>query len=350
MAWNPSINSACTNLLTTDLVCVSPRINEAPYSKPSATRIAQDEEYALRLNNVNFPLGNFPPGATGMASISTSILLTTPHPLPISTVYAAGSTQTGISPLCVRYSQAKNGDHCTIFAQSNNITLENLYSWNKALSPDGINCLTHLWTSYYYCVDVASVSTMPSANLHPRTTIVTVKVARELKAPSPLQTGISPSCNKYAKAPLGDTCSKLAIVAENDVLTQDFWDWNPALGYDGHDCEANYQSGYYYCVGVPLETEPQITRALLRKRGVDRLNSAVSAKVITTHPHPTPSITPDPKAVSASLAHVAASSADEAEYESRVHAVNDAGVDMLGHITGPTLPVTTDNHIPKDGP
>lgn len=61
-------------------------------------------------------------------------------------------TQSNITPACDKYAEAKPGDYCYIFAQNNNITTEELYSWNGILGPNGANCSTDFQAGYDYCV------------------------------------------------------------------------------------------------------------------------------------------------------------------------------------------------------
>ena len=61
-------------------------------------------------------------------------------------------TQSDITPTCDKYVDAKAGDYCYLFAQNNNITTDELYSWNGILGPNGANCSTEFQAGYDYCV------------------------------------------------------------------------------------------------------------------------------------------------------------------------------------------------------
>ena len=82
---------------------------------------------------------------TGPSSTSTPSSATTTSTLPYP-------TQSEITPACDKYSQAKSGDYCYLFAQNNNITTDELYSWNGILGPNGANCSTEFQLGYGYCV------------------------------------------------------------------------------------------------------------------------------------------------------------------------------------------------------
>ncbi|CAF9915092.1 MAG: hypothetical protein ALECFALPRED_009976 [Alectoria fallacina] len=66
-------------------------------------------------------------------------------------------TQSGITPACNKYADAKAGDYCYMFAQNNNITTDELYSWNGILGPNGANCSTEFQAGYDYCRCVLKV-------------------------------------------------------------------------------------------------------------------------------------------------------------------------------------------------
>ncbi|MCJ1307825.1 hypothetical protein MMC25_001473 [Agyrium rufum] len=75
-------------------------------------------------------------------------------PPATSTVVVPSPTQTGIIPSCNLFAEAVSGDYCSIFAQENDITSDQLYTWNTVLGANGANCNTEFWAGYYYCVGV----------------------------------------------------------------------------------------------------------------------------------------------------------------------------------------------------
>lgn len=131
-------------------------------------------------------------------------------------------TQSGISSACDKYAEAKPGDYCYIFAQINNITTDQLYTWNAVLGPNGANCSTKFQAGYQYCVSATSntrglqwtnpdiykvgVST-PSA----KTTDTAVPATSTTTSSTiPTQSGFASNCNKTFVAQKGDTCFSLA--------------------------------------------------------------------------------------------------------------------------------------------
>ncbi|KAL4866903.1 hypothetical protein BDV12DRAFT_198756 [Aspergillus spectabilis] len=87
--------------------------------------------------------------------------------------------------------------------------------------------------------------------------------------PSPTQTGLEPSCNKFYLVAAGDTCYDIAV--EYGVELQQFYEWNPAVG---NSC-SGLQAGYYVCVGVLGQSTTQSTR------------TTTTTTTITTAPEPT---------------------------------------------------------------
>ncbi|ORY11047.1 hypothetical protein BCR34DRAFT_614845 [Clohesyomyces aquaticus] len=75
---------------------------------------------------------------------------------PSTPVTAPGPTQSGISSSCNKFAQAQSGDGCSVFAQRNNISPTQLYTWNPVLGSGGENCANSLWAQEWYCVGVGS--------------------------------------------------------------------------------------------------------------------------------------------------------------------------------------------------
>jgi hypothetical protein len=102
----------------------------------------------------------------------------------------------------------------------------------------GVDC-TNL-TNAYYCV--ANFTSLPL----PSTASV---------LPSPIQSGIAPSCTSWYQATVGDDCGLIPQYFQT-FTTTDFFTWNPALK---SDC-SGLVIGDYYCVAVPgTPTKPTTT-------------------------------------------------------------------------------------------
>ncbi|KAI1109681.1 hypothetical protein F5Y14DRAFT_444510 [Nemania sp. NC0429] len=80
-------------------------------------------------------------GVSGMSSTTTT---------------SAIPTQSGIAANCNKIVVAESGDYCYLFAQNNNITPQQLYTWNPVLGPNGENCSLQFQAGEGYCVSVSS--------------------------------------------------------------------------------------------------------------------------------------------------------------------------------------------------
>ncbi|EFX05908.1 peptidoglycan-binding protein [Grosmannia clavigera kw1407] len=134
-------------------------------------------------------------------------------------------TQLGINADCVVYSNASVGDTCDEFAEEHDINPADLFAWNKVLGTDGAYCTTEFWSGYWYSRQCP-------------------------QCPSPTQSGIVSSCDQYAQAASGDTCSSFA--ADHDITASDLYQWNKQLGTDGTNCSTEFWAGYYYCINAGM--------------------------------------------------------------------------------------------------
>lgn len=76
-------------------------------------------------------------------------------------------------------------------------------------------------------------------------------------APGPTQSGITPSCNRYASAVKGDTCDAFAV--RNHITNAQLYAWNIVLGSHGENCGTQLWAQEYYCVGVVSAGTPAPT-------------------------------------------------------------------------------------------
>lgn len=152
------------------------------------------------------------------------------------------ATQSGIASNCNNYAKANRGDNCYGFALANNITPTQLYAWNLVLGPNGANCSVQFQAEEYYCVGVVGsvISTSTTATIISKTFSIV--------APSPTQSGIALTCNKYAEAHRGDGCYNFALA--QGIKPDELYAWNKILGNNGADCSIKFQAGVYYCIGV----------------------------------------------------------------------------------------------------
>lgn len=84
-------------------------------------------------------------GISGPTTTSATSTKTTPSPV-----------QSGIASNCNKYALPKSGEGCYDFATDNNITTDQLYTWNPILGTNGANCGTQFQAGEYYCVGIQS--------------------------------------------------------------------------------------------------------------------------------------------------------------------------------------------------
>jgi hypothetical protein len=82
-----------------------------------------------------------------------------------------------------------------------------------------------------------SSSTTPTSTTKPTPT-------NGIPTPTPVQQGITDTCNKFHQVKNDDGCFDIA--AKNSISIEQFYNWNPAV----NGCGGNLWPTYYVCVGV----------------------------------------------------------------------------------------------------
>ncbi|KAJ5622273.1 hypothetical protein N7528_005505 [Penicillium herquei] len=175
--------------------------------------------------------------STTVTGSTTTIVgdgLSTPSPI-----------QTGMTNICYEYHLVVSGDTCAAIADTAGIALTDFYSWNPAV---GTNC-TDLDVGDYVCTRILGygISVSAVATSTPTTVVTATSVTSTgdgISTPSPIQTGISATCDAFYLVVSGDTCS--AIASREGISLANFYAWNPAVGTS---C-AYLDVGDYVCVGI----------------------------------------------------------------------------------------------------
>ncbi|KAJ5165060.1 uncharacterized protein N7500_006890 [Penicillium coprophilum] len=189
--WNPQVGSGCSGLWLGYYVCVK-------------------------------TIGTTPTITTTTTTTGNGI--TTPTP-----------TRPGIVGNCDAFHKVKSGDTCDALAGKYGITTNQLYTWNTQI---GTNC-GGLWVDYYICVSIVGVNPKPTT-----TTTTTTTKGNGVATPTPIQTGMTGTCNKFYKVVSGDSCETIAKKA--GVTLANFYAWNKGVG---SSCQTLWL-GYYVCTGV----------------------------------------------------------------------------------------------------
>ncbi|KAH8731852.1 hypothetical protein GQ44DRAFT_735576 [Phaeosphaeriaceae sp. PMI808] len=199
VAWNPTINSYCTNLIAGFNICLSP-----PGGPVSVSTI---------------------PGATvTQTGIYASATVAPPSPI------GAGTTRK-----CGKYYKVLPNDYCQLLALNQTIDL----SLFLAINPSIDSGCTNLLVNTFYCV-------RPTQDWNSTTTSTTVA------PPGPTPSGTTPNCYEYYIIQSGDFCSKLQN--QFSITFDQLRSWNPDLK---SDC-SNLQLGAAYCINGALAS-PTVT-------------------------------------------------------------------------------------------
>jgi len=194
-SWNPAVGEDCRSLIVGYHVCVG-------------------------------IIGSPPPPTTTKPGNG----ITTPTP-----------TQSGMASNCNKFYRVQSGDQCGLIASENGVDLQNFYAWNPAVGDD---CRT-LIADYYVCVGVIGGI--------PPTTSTTTTSGNGIATPTPTQTGMVGSCNKFHKVVSGDSCPDLA--SRYSIILSNFYAWNPAVGSDCRTLIVDF----FVCVGMVGGVPPPTT-------------------------------------------------------------------------------------------
>ncbi|KAL4820370.1 hypothetical protein BDW67DRAFT_172612 [Aspergillus spinulosporus] len=192
--WNPGVGSGCSSLWLGYFVCIS-RVGVT---------------------------------ATNTITTTTGNGISTPTP-----------TLPGIVKNCDAFYLVKSGDGYAAIASSKGISLSQLFSWNPNLRSD----CSGLWSEYYICVSIVGVN--PTTTTRTTTKTTTTTKGNGVSTPTPIQAGMTSSCNKFHKVVSGDQCATIASKA--GITLASFVKWNPGIG--GSACSSLWL-GYYVCIGV----------------------------------------------------------------------------------------------------
>ncbi|KAI0536382.1 hypothetical protein GGR58DRAFT_396692 [Xylaria digitata] len=189
IAWNPTINPYCTNLIAGQNICVGPP-------------------------------GGFQNFSTipGASVTKTAIYATTTADRP-------SSVASGTTTKCGKYYTVQLGDYCELVALNQTISLDLLL----ALNPQIDDSCTNLQANVAYCV-------IPTQDWNTTTTSTI--------APAPTSTppGTTEECYEWYIIQSGDYCAK--VQDKFGITFEQFQGWNPSIN---EDC-SNLELGVAYCV------------------------------------------------------------------------------------------------------
>ncbi|KAI5291815.1 hypothetical protein KEM54_006392 [Ascosphaera aggregata] len=297
LSYNPTLNSACSNLIVNNNICVGSSGTEyTPTSIEGATATKTDqyatatvtpkgtvaggttrkcgkyhkvtagdtcERISLMYSiSVELFLAINPSAGKGCSSLSPGIEYcvfptenwndTARSNTTITSTYvtAPGPTPTGSTSKCYAWHVIKKGDDCTKLEALYQISFKQLQAWNPQID----SVCSNLLLNDSYCVNGAPVT-------RPATTTGTATATPSSGPPGPTQTGIPKNCNKWVMQKDGVYCDDMAKKA--GITLAQLYKWNPALN---GDCSGLWPN-YAYCIGVskqkPKETStpPRTTKS-----------------------------------------------------------------------------------------
>jgi LysM domain len=150
---------------------------------------------------------------------------------PTNGITTPGPIQTGMTSQCNTFYLVQSGDQCGNIASAYGITLANFYLWNPAVG----NTCASLIAGDYVCINIIGGTTLTSKTSTPTNGITT---------PTPIQTGMTSSCNTFYLVQPGDQCGTIA--STHGISLSNFYLWNPAVG---GSC-ATLFAGDYVCINV----------------------------------------------------------------------------------------------------
>ncbi|KAM0511970.1 hypothetical protein ACHAPE_009326 [Trichoderma viride] len=140
--------------------------------------------------------------------------------------------------------------------------------------PQQTGCI-NIIAGYYYCVSVPGASKVTTT-----TTTSTKTTGNGISTPTPIQTGMTTSCNKFYLVQSSNSYAVIATTYNMPLAT--FYSWDPAVGLS---C-ATFNVGYYVCVNAISYTPPKTTTTTTTTTTATKKTSTTSSGNGITTPTP----------------------------------------------------------------
>jgi LysM repeat protein len=161
-------------------------------------------------------------------------------PTPTNGVATPSPIQTGMVSNCNKFYLVVKDDGCYDIASKSSISLDQLYLWNPAV---GNECRS-LFPANYICIGVIGGSQSPSPTAKPTNTPSPTTSPNGVNTPSPIQPGMTSSCDEFYLVKDKDTCYDIA--KSRSITLDQLYAWNPTVG---NTCAALWP-GNYICVSI----------------------------------------------------------------------------------------------------
>ncbi|KAM7183358.1 hypothetical protein V8F33_013629 [Rhypophila sp. PSN 637] len=257
-SWNPDVGNTCAGLPLDTYVCVgvsgtpttTPVPTGTPTPSPTQPNVSKDCKAWYKVVSGDgcqiivdryrtFTLAQFYSWNPDIGNTCAG--------LPLDTYVCVGVTGTPTTPPvdpnkpsptqpnvikdCKAWYKVVRGDGCqSIVDRYKTFSLTQFYGWN----PDVGNTCAGLPLDTYVCVGVTGTPTQPTP---PKPTVTGTT------PPTPVQSGVSKTCNKWYYVVSGDQC--VAIASRFSITPANFFRWNPAV----NTACSNLAVSVYVCVG-----------------------------------------------------------------------------------------------------
>ncbi|KAI1381145.1 hypothetical protein F4677DRAFT_402291 [Hypoxylon crocopeplum] len=145
---------------------------------------------------------------------------------------------------CSNWAVASSSDTCdSLAAQGYDVTQQQFLNYNPSLEN---GC--HIVVGDSYCIEENFGIPPPTSTTSSTTSTSSTSTGNGVSTPSPIQTGMTSSCNAFYLVKLGDNCASIA--SAYGISLSDFYAWNPAAGSTCGYLGLND----YVCVGVIGQT------------------------------------------------------------------------------------------------
>ncbi|KAK4207995.1 lysM domain-containing protein-like protein [Rhypophila decipiens] len=257
-SWNPDVGNTCAGLPLDTYVCVgvssTPTTTPVPTGtpKPSPTQpnvskdckawykvVSGDGCQVIVDRYKTFTLAQFYSWNPDVGNTCAGLPLDTyvcvgitgtPTTPPVDP-NKPSPTQPNVNKDCKAWYKVVGGDGCqSIVDKYKTFSLTQFYGWN----PDVGNTCAGLPLDTYVCVGVTGTPSQPTP---PKPTVTGTT------PPTPVQSGVSKTCNKWYYVVSGDQC--VAIASRFSITPANFFRWNPAV----NTACSNLAVSVYVCVG-----------------------------------------------------------------------------------------------------
>ncbi|EWY97095.1 hypothetical protein FOYG_05577 [Fusarium oxysporum NRRL 32931] len=175
----------------------------------------REKEAPVPISSTTTRFTTAPPSSTTLVPSKTTPTKPSSTAVSGNGVETPDPIQPGMVSNCNKFYFVEQGDNCNAVSSKHGITLAQFTTWNPKL---GTGC-SGLWADVWVCVSVIGHTATPTQSTKPTNGIET---------PSPIQAGMTKSCNKFHLIKSTTTCNSIQDYYK--LPLKDFYSWNPSIG------------------------------------------------------------------------------------------------------------------------